>query len=54
MTEKSYNMEDMQYDVGTLVGANLSERIGVFIEGKKLNYYGREEHNISLGVNYRF
>ena len=46
-------MEDMQYDVGTLVGANLSERIGVFIEGKKLNYYGREEHNISLGVNYR-
>ena len=54
LTEKSYNMEDMQYDVGTLVGANLSERIGVFIEGNKLNYYGREEHNISMGVNYRF
>jgi hypothetical protein len=54
LTEKSYNVEDMQYDVGTLVGANLSERIGVFIEGSKLNYYGREEHNISMGVNYRF
>ena len=54
LTEKSYNVEDMQYDVGTLVGANLSERIGVFIEGSKLNYYGREAHNISMGVNYRF
>ena len=54
LTEKSYNGDSMQYDVGTLVGANLSERIGVFIEGSKLSYYGREEHNISMGINYRF
>ena len=54
LTEKSFKGDDMQYDVGTLVGANLSEHIGVFIEGSKLNYYGREEHNVSLGVNYRF
>ena len=54
LTEKSYNGDSMQYDVGTLVGANLSESIGVFIEGSKLSYYGREEHNISMGVNYRF
>ena len=54
LTEKSYNGDRMQYDVGTLVGANLSERIGVFIEGSKLSYYGREEHNISMGINYRF
>ena len=54
LTEKSYNGEDVQYDVGTLVGANLSEHIGVFIEGMKLSYYGRQEYNISLGVNYRF
>tara|TARA_R100000808_G_C2123217_1_gene134038 strand:+ start:35 stop:1090 length:1056 start_codon:yes stop_codon:yes gene_type:complete len=54
LTEKSYNGDDVQYDVGTLVGANLSEHIGVFIEGMKLSYYGRQEYNISLGVNYRF
>ena len=54
LTEKSYKGSGMQYDVGTLVGANLSERIGVFIEGNKLSYYGREEHNISMGINYRF
>ena len=54
LTEKSYEGDGIQYDVGTLVGANLSEHIGVFIEGSKLNYYGREEHNVSLGVNYRF
>ena len=54
LTEKSFKGDDMQYDVGTLVGANLSEHIGVFIEGSKLSYYGREQHNISMGVNYRF
>ena len=54
LTEKSYDGDSIQYDVGTLVGVNLGEHIGVFIEGTKLNYYGREEHNISTGVNWRF
>jgi len=54
LTEKSYAGDDIQYDIGALVGANLSEHIGVFIEGNKLSYFGREEHNVSMGVNYRF
>ena len=54
LTEKSYNGDDIQYDVGALVGANLGEHIGVFIEGIQLNYYGREEYNISTGINWRF
>ena len=53
-TEKSYSGDDVQYDIGALVGANLSEHIGVFIEGSTLSYYGREEYNISTGVNWRF
>jgi hypothetical protein len=54
LTEKSYDGDEEQYDIGALVGANLSEHIGVFIEGKKLKYYGREEYNISTGINWRF
>ena len=54
LTEKSYTGDDIQYDIGALVGANLSEHIGVFIEGNSLNYFGREEYNVSMGVNYRF
>ena len=54
LTDKSYNGDDIQYDVGLLVGTNLSEHIGVFIEGIYQNYYGREEYNISTGVNWRF
>ena len=54
LTEKSYDGDDIQYDIGALVGANLSEHIGVFIEGCTLSYYGREEYNISTGVNWRF
>ncbi len=54
LTDKSYNGSDMQYDVGMLVGTNLSEHIGVFIEGSYLSYYGKSEYNISTGINWRF
>ena len=54
LTDKAYQGEDMQYDIGMLVGTNLSEHIGVFIEGIYLNYYGKKEHNITAGINWRF
>ena len=54
LTDKSYKGEEEQYDVGMLLGAKLGEHIGIFMEGSKLNYYGREEYNVSTGVNWRF
>ena len=54
LTDKSYSGNEEQYDVGALVGAKLGQHIGVFIEGSKLKYYGREEYNVSTGVNWRF
>ena len=54
LTDKSYNGDGIQYDVGVLLGTNLSEHIGVFIEGIYLNYYGRQEYDVSAGVNWRF
>ena len=54
LTDKAYKGSDVQYDIGVLVGTNINENIGVFLEGSKQSYYGREEHNLSLGVNYRF
>ena len=54
LTDKSYNGNEEQYDIGALIGTKLGEHIGIFIEGSQLKYYGREEYNISMGVNYRF
>ena len=54
LTDKAYKGEDIQYDVGLLIGTNLSEHIGVFIEGTYLNYYGKTEHNVTAGINWRF
>ena len=54
LTDKAFNGEDVQYDVGILIGTNLSEHIGVFFEGKQQSYYGKEEYNISTGLNWRF
>ena len=54
LTDKSYNGDDIQYDVGMLVGTNLNEHIGVFIEGIYQSYYGKQEYSISTGINWRF
>ena len=54
LTDKAYNGDDIQYDVGMLVGTNLNEHIGVFIEGIYQSYYGKQEYNISTGINWRF
>jgi len=54
LTDKSYDKDEEQYDIGALVGANLNEHIGVFLEGNKLKYYGREEFSATIGMNWRF
>jgi hypothetical protein len=54
LTNKSYDGGEDQYDIGVLIGAKLGNHIGIFIEGSELKYYGREEYNLSTGVNWRF
>ena len=54
LTDKAYTGNDMQYDLGALIGAKLSSHIGVFLEGSCLNYYGRNEYRLEAGVNYKF
>ena len=53
LTNKAFT-DNKQYDIGLLIGTNLSEHIGVFIEGSKQNLYNREEMFISTGLNWRF
>ena len=54
LTKKAYKGTEVQYDVGLLLGTNLSEHIGVFIEGNYLSYYGKNEYNIGAGINWSF
>ena len=54
LTDKAYNSTEMQYDVGGLLGMQISEKISIFIEGTKLNYYGRSEYNVNTGLNWKF
>ena len=54
LTDKSYKGKENQYDVGLMIGTDLGDHVGVFIEGTKTSFYGREEKYISTGVNWRF
>ena len=54
LTDKAYDGDEMQYDIGVVLGTNLSEHIGVFIEGIKSNFYSKQEYSVSSGINWRF
>jgi len=54
LTDKAYKGDEMQYDIGVVLGTNLSEHIGVFIEGIKSNFYSKKEYSVSSGINWRF
>ena len=54
LTNKAYDGKDRQYDVGLLLGTDIGEHIGVFIEGKKTSFYGKDEEYISTGINWKF
>ena len=54
LTDKAYTGNDMQYDLGALIGAKLSNHVGVFLEGSYLNYYGKNEYTLETGINYKF
>ena len=54
LTDKAYEGDEMQYDLGLQLGTQLSEHIGVFIEGNKSSNYNREEYNVLTGLNWRF
>ena len=54
LTDKSYEGKENQYDVGVMIGTDIGNHIGLFIEGTKTSFYGRDEKYISTGINLRF
>ncbi len=54
LTDKAYEGDEMQYDLGLQIGTQLSEHIGVFIEGNKSSNYNREEYDVTTGFNWSF
>jgi len=54
LTDKSYKGKENQYDIGMLFGMILTDKIGLFLEGTKASFYGKNEEYISTGVNWRF
>ena len=42
------------YDFGAVIGFKLQDNLGVFIEGKYLDYWERPAYDIKVGLNYQF
>ena len=54
LTDKSYEGKENQYDVGIMIGTDIGNHVGIYIEGTKTSFYGRNEEYISTGINLRF
>ena len=42
------------YDFGAIFGVKLKDNLGVFTEGRYLNYWERPAYDIKFGMNYQF
>ena len=49
---KFNNGQWIDYSGGLIFGYRFNKSLGVFIEGKYNNYWNREWHDFSLGINY--
>ena len=42
------------YDFGVIFGVKIKDNLGVFTEGRYLNYWERPAYDIKFGLNYQF
>ena len=42
------------YDFGAIFGVKIKDNLGVFTEGRYLNYWERPAYDIKFGLNYQF
>jgi len=42
------------YDFGAIFGVKIKDNLGVFTEGRYLNYWERPAYDIKFGINYQF
>ena len=47
-------MQWHDYDFGAIFGVKLQDNLGVFAEGKYLNYWERPAYDFKFGLNYQF
>lgn len=47
-------MDWHDYDFGAVVGIKLQDNLGIFAEGRYLNYWDHPAYDLKIGVNYQF
>ena len=47
-----YDVGDIDYDSGLIVGWKLNRHFGIFGEGRYLRYFGINSYELKAGLNY--
>ena len=52
LTDYSYTEDNIDFDLGGVIGTKITKRIGIFIEGKWRRYWDIDNYELKTGVNY--
>jgi hypothetical protein len=46
------NKTDIDFNLGGVLGVKVTDRLGIFIEGKYQRYWDIENYKMTTGINY--
>ena len=52
LTEYSYDEDNIDFDIGGIIGTKITRRIGVFVEGRWKKYWDIDNYEFKTGINY--
>jgi hypothetical protein len=52
LSEYSYTEDNIDFDLGGVIGTKITKRIGLFIEGRYQRYWDIDNYEVKTGINY--
>jgi len=52
LSEYSYTEDNIDFDIGGVIGTKITKRIGIFVEGRWRRYWDIDNYEFKTGINY--
>jgi len=52
LSDYSFTEDNIDFDIGGVIGTKITKRIGIFIEGKWRRYWDIDNYELKTGINY--
>ena len=52
LSDYSFTEDNIDFDIGGVVGVKITKRIGIFVEGRWRRYWDINNYEFKTGINY--